>query len=174
MMNVSHPGATSSRAQSPSRRFLAVLAATFAFLAMALANPTSVRADAIDDALTKFTTDRFPDTEKGIGDLAASGHAQAADILEALGGNRLYFDPIEHKLFYKTADGTMMDARSGAKSNVEEGALKKVRLNNAVRGAMQAAQGSLLPCPPSKPRWPPRKTPPSSAPSNMRRPPLSR
>ena len=143
MMKLSQPGTATGRAQSLTRRVTRFL---IAGLALMLANAIPLggaRADAVDDVLAKFTTDRFPDTEKGIGDLAAAGYAQAGDLLEALSGNRLYFDPIEKKVFFKNAAGVMIDARSGAKSDVDEGALKKVRLNNAVRTAMQAAQGSL-------------------------------
>jgi urea transport system permease protein len=143
MTTINHSSTARGRAPSLSRRFLTVIAAAFTFMVLIAASATSVSADAIDDALTKFTTDRFPDSEKGIGDLAASGHVRTPDILDALGGNRLYFDPGEKKVYYKTTDGTMTDARTGAKASVEEGALKRVRLNNAVRTAMQAAQGSL-------------------------------
>jgi urea transport system permease protein len=142
MKRSSLPGAALGRPQCLSRRLRAFAVVALTFLAMA-ATPLAARADAIDDALAKFTTDRFPDTEKGISELAASGYAKAGDVFDALAGNRLYFSQLEHKVYYKTPDGKMIDARTGEASDVAEGALKRARLNNAVRGALQAAQGSL-------------------------------
>jgi len=104
----------------------------------------SARADAIDDVLTKFATDRFPDTEKGIQDLAASGLATGPAMLEALGANQLYFDPASKGVYLKDPYGALIVARTGEKAEgVAEARLKKVRLNNSVRGAMQTAQGAL-------------------------------
>ena len=106
--------------------------------------PTTGRADAADDVLAKFATDRFPDTEKGIQDLAASGLPTGPAMLEALAANQLYFDPASKSVFFKDSAGALIDAKSGAKAEgVAEARLKKVRLNNSVRGAMQAAQGAL-------------------------------
>ena len=114
-----------------------------ATLGVALA-ATSARADAIDDTLAKFATDRFPDTEKGIQELAGSGLATAPAMLEALTANQLYFDPIERKIFLKDAAGAFLDARSGLPgADVPEARLKHVRLNNSVRSALQAVQGAL-------------------------------
>jgi urea transport system permease protein len=106
--------------------------------------PTTARADAIDETLARFATDRFPDTEKGVQELAGSGLATAPALLEALGANQLYFDPLEKKIFLKDASGDFHDARSGAKiSDAPEARLKHVRLNNSVRSTLQAVQGAL-------------------------------
>ena len=40
---------------------------------MILASGVPARADALDDALARFAADKFPESEKGIGELAASG-----------------------------------------------------------------------------------------------------
>ena len=106
--------------------------------------PVVAMADAIDDTLARFATDKFADTEKGIQELAGSGLPTASAMLEALAGNALYFDPASKTIYLKSAAGTLLDAKSGAKADgVAEGALKRVRLNNSVRGAMLAAQGAL-------------------------------
>ena len=125
-------------------RGLHALLAIIAVLFVAV-SPLTARADAVDDILARFATDRFPDTEKAIGDLAASGHPTAAQMLEALGAERLRFSPLDKRIFILGIDETsVLDAKTGAKdAAVETGALKKVRLNNAVRSALQAAQGSL-------------------------------
>ena len=106
---------------------------------------TSSRADEIDDKLAGFTTDKFPDIERAIGELAASGLPTASNILEALAGNKLLYDPESKTLYVKRADDKLAIARSGepAAADVEEDSLKKVRLNNAVRRSLDAAQGSL-------------------------------
>ena len=106
--------------------------------------PTSLRADATDDVLAKFATDRFPDTEKGIQDLAASGIATGPAMLDALAANQLFFDPSTKGVYYKDSSGALLSAKSGAAAEgVTETRLKKVRLNNSVRAAMQTAQGAL-------------------------------
>jgi len=118
-------------------------ALTCAALAMTL-GISIAKADALDDALAKFATDRFPDTQAGIQALAASGSTQAIPVLDALAGNALFFNPADKSILYKDASGAFLDARSGAKIEaVTESALKRVRLNNAVRSALSAAQGSL-------------------------------
>jgi urea transport system permease protein len=99
----------------------------------------TARADALDDALAKFASDRFPDTQAAVSALAATGSAQAIPILDAL-----YFDPASKQIFYKATAGGLIDARSGTKAEgITEAQLKRVRLNNAVRSALSAAQGSL-------------------------------
>jgi urea transport system permease protein len=133
----------------PTRRSLlaeAVAAcAGFVFFIFALLLLSSAAfADAADDALARFSTDRFPDTEQGIGALAASGLPNTAAILEALAGNRLLIDTSNARIYYRDAAGAVLDARSGAPApGVDADSLKKVRLNNAIRRTLDAAQGTL-------------------------------
>jgi urea transport system permease protein len=102
------------------------------------------RADALDDTLAKFLEDKFPQTSAAIGELAASGSPVATPVLEALGDNRLFIDPVAHALVYRTAAGEIINARTGEKAvGVNEGSLKKVRVNNSLRSAIDAAIGSL-------------------------------
>ncbi len=121
----------------------AILAVLFA-LVFSLLFANATRADEIDDSLAKFTTDRFADTEKGIVDLANSGLPAASNILDALAGNKLAYDP-ETKALYILNGDKIVSARTGeaAPADLDADTLKKVRLNNAVRRAMEAAQGSL-------------------------------
>src|SRR5271155_1903715 len=109
-----------------------------------LALATAARADAFDDTLAKFLDDKFTQTEAAIGELAAEAPAQAAAILEALGDNRLLIDPTDHLVAYKTAAGAILNAKTGAPvEGVDAGAFKKVRVNNALRSAIEGAMGSL-------------------------------
>ena len=111
---------------------------TFLFLVGA------ARADALDDTLARFLDDKFPQTEKAIGELAAAAPPQAAAILEALADNRLLIDPASHLVLYKTDAGALMSAKTGvAMADVDAESLKKVRVNNAIRSAIDAALGAL-------------------------------
>ncbi len=122
---------------------LSVAAVLASLLAASLA-PSSARADAMDDVLAKFATDRFPDTEKAIQDLAASGLPTGPAMLDALAANQLFFDPASKSVYLKDASGALISAKTGEKAEgVAEARLKKVRLNNSVRAAMQTAQGAL-------------------------------
>ena len=105
---------------------------------------TIARADSIDDALAKFLDDKFPQTAKGIAEISASGAGNAAAILEALGDSRLLVDPANHIVVYQLRSGDLVNARTGETAKgLDPNALKKVRLNNALRGAISAALGSM-------------------------------
>ena len=104
----------------------------------------AARADALDDTLARFLDDKFPQTEKAIGELAAEAPPQAAAILDALGDNRLLIDPADRIVAYKTAAGTILNARTGEAIAAEKAAaFKKVRVNNALRSAIEGAMGSV-------------------------------
>ena len=122
----------------PRPRIVAVLTALLALAAApAYAAP-------VDDALAHFAADRFPETERGIDELVASGAATAPAVLGALTDGRLFFDAGSHGVYYLDGAGTLDDAATGAKAEgVVEGGLKKVRLNNAIRSKIAAAVGGL-------------------------------
>jgi urea transport system permease protein len=76
--------------------------------------------------------------------LALSGHPRAAAILSALQANRLFARTTDKALFIKTDDGSFIDAATGEPAaDVMSSGLKPVRVNNAVRGEVEAALGSL-------------------------------
>jgi urea transport system permease protein len=105
---------------------------------------SSARADAVDDTLAKFLADKFTQTEAAIGELSAEAPPQAAAILEALGDNRLLIDSADHVVAYKTAAGAIVNAKTGAPvEGADASAFKKVRVNNALRSAIEGAMGSL-------------------------------
>jgi urea transport system permease protein len=104
----------------------------------------AARADALDDTLARFLDDKFPQTETAIGELAAEAPPQAAAILEALGDNRLLINPADHVVAYKTAAGAMLNAKTGETiPEASAAAFKKVRVNNALRRAIEGAMGSV-------------------------------
>jgi urea transport system permease protein len=109
-----------------------------------LSSAAAARADALDDTLARFLADKFPQSEKAVSELAAEAPPQAAAILDALGDNRLLIDPSDHLVAYKTTAGAILNAKTGAPvEGVEPEAFKKVRVNNALRNAIQGAMGSL-------------------------------
>ncbi len=118
--------------------------AAFAALALfaCLIFSGAARADALDDTLARFLNDKFPQTEKAVAELAAQAPPQAAAILDALSDNRLMVDPADHIVAYKTAAGTILNAKTGA-TIADAAAFKKVRVNNALRVAIQGAMGAL-------------------------------
>ena len=128
-----------------ARRLAAHLRALRAIGVLAvIAFATAARADAVDDTLTKFLDDKFPQTAAAIGELSAEAPPQAASILEALADNRLLIDPADKIVAYKTAAGAMLNAKTGETiPDSSVSAFRKVRVNNALRSAIQGAMGSL-------------------------------
>ena len=54
------------------------------------------------------------------------------------------FDPADHLVAYKTAAGAILNAKTGQPvAGVDAAAFKKVRVNNALRSAIEGAMGSL-------------------------------
>ncbi len=66
-------------------RLMRLAAPALVAAAVLVAAPGLARADPADDALAHFAADKFPETEKGIDALPASGIATAPAILAALG-----------------------------------------------------------------------------------------
>ncbi len=89
-----------------------------------------------------LATTNFDAIRHGVMALSVSGDPHAQIVITALQNNRLYMRP-DKALFIKNADGTFIDALTGAASDVPAGALKPVRVNNAVRSAIDAALGVL-------------------------------
>ncbi|MGH6664842.1 MAG: urea ABC transporter permease subunit UrtB [Pseudolabrys sp.] len=97
-----------------------------------------------EDALAGFTTDDFSDTIDSVNAVVASGNPLAARLIEALQDSRLMFSAKDKKVFIKTKDGKLLDAATGKPA---EGAppddIDNVRLNNRLRGVLDAAVGGL-------------------------------
>ena len=120
-----------------TRRALAVLIALFGFIL-----PSAAFADALDDAFSKLFANQFSQTEQAIVDITAASPPRGAEILDALGDGRVYIDPLNKRVIYLTPAGDAFDAKTGAKVDGVDG-LKKVRVNNGVRNALEAAVGAL-------------------------------
>ena len=123
------------------RDFLPVVVAALILLTAAA---VGARAATLADALPGFAADSFPATEAALNDVAASGDPQAAAVIAALQGGNLVFDPAGKAVFIKAADGSLLDPATGKPfAGAPPADLKSVRLNNKIRGLIDAAVGAL-------------------------------
>ena len=104
----------------------------------------TARAQPADAGLAELASPSFDAIRHGVELLAFSGHPRAAAIIAALQAGHLYARTADHTLFIKPADGAFIDAASGQPApEVMASGLKQVRMNNPVRGTVEAALGSL-------------------------------
>ena len=122
---------------------LSFAAAALFLVMLAVFAAPQARAQGDSSVIVGLSSDKFPDTERALNELPASGLATAPDIVEALAANRLYFNGPARKLYFADEAGKMFDAATGEPSDVMASALKKVRLNTAVRRSLDAARGAL-------------------------------
>jgi urea transport system permease protein len=123
-----------------SRACLVALILAFSF---ALGCVTA-HAAGVEDALARFTADDFSETIVGIREIASSGDPRAEAIIRALQDGQLVYSAKSKAVYIKTDTGKLLDAATGqpisgdAPSDVDV-----VRLNNRLRGAIDAALGGL-------------------------------
>ena len=118
------------------------LALVFAIGLLAFGAPLA-NAGPYEDALAGFTTDSFGDTADAIEALTASGDQRTASVLEALKDQRLLYSAETRKVFVKDKSGKLTDAATGQPVAAPPSDADNVRLNNRVRGMLEAALGSL-------------------------------
>jgi urea transport system permease protein len=112
-----------------------------ALLALA---PAKSHAQSADEAFADLASPSFNTIKHGVELLALSAHPQAAAILTALDSNKLFARMSDKALFIKAPDDTFIDAATGKPApDVMSSGLKQVRINNAVRGAVEASLGIL-------------------------------
>ena len=107
------------------------------------AGATAAHAGAYEDALVGFTTDSFGDTADAIDALAASGDPRTGPLLEAIKDQRLLYSTEAKKVFVKDPSDKLTDAATGEPVASPPSDIDNVRLNNRVRGMLDAALGSL-------------------------------
>ena len=121
----------------------ACLAALLLVLSLCLGH-ASARAATLDEALTSFAADDFDQTQAGINAIAASGSPRAEIILRALQNSQLMFSAAQKKVYIQDDAGKLFDAASGAPSaGGPPDDLDTVRINNRLRGTIDAALGTL-------------------------------
>src|SRR5262245_61429061 len=127
-----------------------ILACALCWLAIAT---VTAGAQGFETAVARFAGDSFGDTEAAIGEVAASGHPMAAQIIQALQDGRLLFDAGSKKVYVRDRAGKTVDAATGQAADAPAGA-KPVRLNNRLRRSIEAALGGLtLMAPEPHRRW---------------------
>ena len=117
-------------------RLLLLSLVLIAVAAPALAGP-------FEDAVAKFTTDDFSDSEEAVDAIATSGNPLAYPIISALKDERLMFDAETKKVYIKQEDGKAIDAATGAPVDAIPDSASSVSLNNKLRRHIEAALGGL-------------------------------
>ncbi len=110
--------------------------------AVLLLAATPARAE-LKTALNRLAEDSFSETAAAVDEIAASGAVNAAAILEALADRRLFVDPATKSVFYKGAAGKSFDALTGKEAAAVVADEQLVRVNNRLRGTIEAALGTL-------------------------------
>jgi urea transport system permease protein len=125
------------------RRFYDRFVAFIFAVALMLVGNACANAGPYEDALAGFTTDSFADTADAIDALAASGDPRTGALLEALKDQRLLYSAATKKVFIKDKAGKVIDAADGGLVATPPADIDNVRLNNRIRGMVDAALGSL-------------------------------
>jgi len=123
-------------------RRLGILLAVITCALSGLAAISPVQAGAYEDALAGFTADSFGDTADSINALASTGDPRAVAVIEALRDRRLTFSARQKKVFIQ-GGGKLVDAATGEAVAAPPADIGNVRLNNRVRGTLEAAMGAL-------------------------------
>jgi urea transport system permease protein len=101
-------------------------------------------AENLDQALVHFTADDFSESIIGIKEVAASGSPRAEIILRALQDGQLLYSAQKKAVYIKIDSGKLVDAASGQPIAGDPPAdVDIVRINNRLRGAIEAALGGL-------------------------------
>ena len=96
----------------------------------------------LKSALARLADDSFGQTAKAIEEIAASNAPNAAEILEAMSDRRLLVDTASKSVVLKSVAGAVTDPATGAAATAPARA-QSVRINNRLRGAIEAALGTL-------------------------------
>jgi urea transport system permease protein len=114
------------------------------FALSAILTCTVACAASLDEALAHFTADDFSETATGIKDVATSGSPRAEAILRALQDSQLVYSGQTKAVYIKDGSGKLLDAASGQPISGDAPAdVDNVRINNRLRGAIEAALGGL-------------------------------
>ncbi len=125
------------------RSFYDRIVALVFVVGLLFAGATAAHAGAYEDALVGFTTNSFGDTADAIDALAVSGDPRTGPLLEALKDQRLLYSTEARRVFIKDPSDKLADAATGEPVATPPSDIDNVRLNNRVRGMLDAALGSL-------------------------------
>jgi urea transport system permease protein len=114
----------------------------FLFLSIILILPVVGNAQSpIEEAMAALAGSNLDDVRRGVDTLTASGNPQTAAILGAMQDGKLFFRA-DKALFIKNTDGSFTEVLTGKPAG-DVGSVRPVRVNNAVRRAVDAALGAL-------------------------------
>ena len=116
---------------------------TFALSIVLIAFALPAFAGPFEDAVGKFASDEFSDTDDAVAAVAASGNPLAYTIISALHDERLMADTDTKKVYVQQPDGKIIDAATGAPVASIPDSASPVRLNNKLRRHVDAALGNL-------------------------------
>ena len=109
--------------------------------------PSPARAEALQAPIDALAQGGFDEREKAIADLAATQDPRAVAVLQALGAGTLYVRKSDKSIVIgadRNGKFTVTDPLSGQLlEGLDEAALEKIRVNNRLRRAIDAAMGSL-------------------------------
>jgi urea transport system permease protein len=115
--------------------------------ALVLVAGTVARAADLSTIVNALGQGSFSDREKAIEALAAAGDGRVAAALEALGAGNLYVRKTDGAVFILREEGgasSLVDPISGAVvGEADSGAIERIKINNRLRRAIEAALGSL-------------------------------
>jgi urea transport system permease protein len=135
-----------SRIKSQPMFFLRPASVLLSVLASLVLAGAALAAD-LSSLVGNLTSGGLSERETAITALATSGEERAAPILEALAAGRLYVRTSDKLAVIATADGNRLaltDAVTGSPAGTAaEADLERVRVNNRLRGTIEAAVGSL-------------------------------
>ncbi|TYC51350.1 urea ABC transporter permease subunit UrtB [Rhodobacterales bacterium] len=121
----------------------------FLFLTLGLAGPGFAQSDpeTLRPLINELAKGKYDQTEKQIGDLAATGDPVVAPTLEALGEGDLYFRKSDGMVFItrKAGKGYALTDPLTLEPAGEVGRrdVKKIKVNNSLRRVIRSALGSL-------------------------------
>ncbi|MBV8392529.1 MAG: urea ABC transporter permease subunit UrtB [Alphaproteobacteria bacterium] len=125
------------------KRFLGALLPALVAL---LLSGAAVAAD-LPTLVTNLVTGGYSERDEAIGALAASGEARAAPILQALSAGQLYVRSADKAVLIGKGEGKaveLTDAITGKPAGIAaEDDLERVKINNRLRGTIEAAMSSL-------------------------------
>ena len=104
--------------------------------------PALARAGEPADAFAAFSSGDYDAMAQAVGVLATSADPHATAVITALRDGRL-FATEAGDLLIRNPDGTFTNAQTGAPVSADEDDLKKIRMNNAVRRAVDTAEGGM-------------------------------
>ncbi len=126
---------------------LAALLSCMAFLAAVAGGAPASQAATLEEALQGLAAKSYKERAVGVEVLAATGHPRAIPVLEAMAKGQLFVRKADGSIVIGDKTGkvySLTDAVDGtALGDAKKKELKKVKVNNRLRGAIRAALGGL-------------------------------